>query len=148
MRNRRRFDRIHQKEYEGAEEHMKKTNIPCWIETHRRMKWRMAMRIAFHPQERWTSKRIARNPGLDNKIKRNRSVGRPRRRWEDDINEQLRPEETEESNGNDLKNKSTWMIHAKRSKKNGRQRKNSLERKTAAKLEADEANQKATRFLL
>ena len=25
-----------------AEEQMKKTKIPCWIETHRRMKWRMA----------------------------------------------------------------------------------------------------------
>ena len=29
-----------------AEDHMKKMKIPCWFETHRRLKWRMAMRIA------------------------------------------------------------------------------------------------------
>ena len=65
---------------------MKKMKIPCWVETHRRLKWRMAMRIASLPQERWTSKIIDWNPGLDNKIRTSRSVGRPRKRWEDDIN--------------------------------------------------------------
>ena len=93
-----------QRSTKEAEEHMKKTNIPCWIETHRRMKWRMAMRIASLPQERWTSKITEWNPGLDNKIKTNRSVGRPRKRWEDEINEQLRQEETAEAKGSDLKN--------------------------------------------
>ena len=34
-----------------AEEQMKKANIPCWIETHRRLKWRMAMRIASLREE-------------------------------------------------------------------------------------------------
>ena len=29
-----------------AEEQMLKTQIPCWIETHRRMEWRIAMRTA------------------------------------------------------------------------------------------------------
>ena len=29
-----------------AEEHMMKTKIACWIEAHRRMKWRLALRIA------------------------------------------------------------------------------------------------------
>ena len=29
-----------------AEEKMEKQKIPCWIETHRRLKWRMARRIA------------------------------------------------------------------------------------------------------
>ena len=70
---------------------MKKTKIPCWIETHRRLKLRKAMRIASLPEERWTSKIIEWNPGLDNRIKTNRSVGRPRKRWEDDINEFSRP---------------------------------------------------------
>ena len=59
------------------------------------------MRIAS--QERWTSKIIEWNPGLDIKIRTNRSVGKPRNRWEDDINEFLKPEETEEAKGNDLK---------------------------------------------
>ena len=39
-----------------AEEHMKQKKIPCWIETHRRLKWRMARRIASLPEERWTNK--------------------------------------------------------------------------------------------
>ena len=93
-----------QRSTKEAEEHMKKTNIPCWIETHRRMKWRMAVRIASLPQERWTSKITEWNSGLDNKIKTNRSDGRPRKRWEDEINEQLRQEETAEAKGSDLKN--------------------------------------------
>ena len=30
-----------------AGERMKAAKIPCWIETHRRMKWRLAMRVPF-----------------------------------------------------------------------------------------------------
>ena len=74
------------------------------------------MRIASLPEERWTSKIIEWNPGLDNKIKTNRSVGRPRKRWEDDINEFLKPEETEDAKGNDLKNNCTCKIQAKKQK--------------------------------
>ena len=58
-----------------AEEYMTKTKIPCWIETHRRMKWRMAMRIASLPEDRWSSKIIEWNPALDCTIKTNRLVG-------------------------------------------------------------------------
>ena len=39
-----------------AEEYMKKKKIPCRIETHRRLKWRMASRIASLPEERWNKK--------------------------------------------------------------------------------------------
>ena len=99
-----------------AEKHMKKMKIPCWIETHRRLKWRVAMRVASLPEERWTSKIVEWNPGLDNKIRTNRSVGRPRKRWEDDFNEFLRPEETEEAKGNDLKNNCTWKKQSKKHK--------------------------------
>ena len=75
---------------------MKKMKIPCWIETHRKMKWRMASRIASLPRERWTRKKFDWHPGLDNKIKTRRLVGRPKRRWEDDINEFIKPGETKE----------------------------------------------------
>ena len=61
---------------------MKKTNILCWIEIHRRMKWEMAMQIASLLQDRWTSK-TEWKPGLDNKIKANRQVGRPRNKKKD-----------------------------------------------------------------
>ena len=61
-----------------AREQMKKANIPCWIESHRMMKWRMAMRIASLPEERWSRKAAEWNPGLDSCIKTNRPVERPR----------------------------------------------------------------------
>ena len=79
------------------------------------MKWEMAMQIASLPQDRWTSK-IEWKPGLDIKIKANRQVGTARKGWEDEINEVLRPEESEESNGNDLRNNSTWKVQAKKTK--------------------------------
>ena len=40
---------------------LRSTRIPCWIETHRRMKWRLAMKIASLPDERWTKKAAASN---------------------------------------------------------------------------------------
>ena len=36
------------------------------------------------------------NPGLSTKYKTHRAVGRPKKRWEDEINEFLRPERTED----------------------------------------------------
>ena len=71
------------------------------------------MRIASLRIERWTSNVVDWNPGLDIKIRANRSVGRPER-WEDDINEFLRTQETEEAKGNEMKNNSTWRIQAKK----------------------------------
>ena len=59
------------------------------------------MRIASRP------KIVEWNPGLDNKIRTNRPIERPRKRWEDDINNFLRPEETEEAKGRDLRNTCT-----------------------------------------
>ena len=40
------------------------------------------------------------NPGLSTKT--NRPVGRPKKRWEDKINDFLKPEETEETQGNEI----------------------------------------------
>ena len=34
-----------------GEEHLQKHKIPCWIETHRRLKWRMARRIVSLPEK-------------------------------------------------------------------------------------------------
>ena len=63
-----------------AEEHMEKHNVGCWIEVHRRMKWRMARRIITLPEERWNRKVFNWHPGLDKNIKARRQVGRPKRR--------------------------------------------------------------------
>ena len=48
-----------------AEEHLAKTRITCWIEAHRKMKWKKALRIASLPQDRWSNKTIERNLALD-----------------------------------------------------------------------------------
>ena len=86
-------------------------------ETQRKMKWRMAMRTASLPEERWSRKISEWNPGLDNCIKTKRPVGRPRKRWEDEINEFMKTEATEESKGNDLKT-TTHGYSKQRSKNN------------------------------
>ena len=87
--------------------------ITCWIEAHRRLKWRMARRIAFLPKETWTSKNFDRHPGFGYKVKTRRLAGRPKRRWEDDINEFMRSGETKDERKYDLMNNSSWMTEAK-----------------------------------
>ena len=94
-----------------------KTKIPWWMKTHWRMKWWMALRTASLPEERWSKTVKEWNPGLDNSIKKNRPVSRRWHRWEDAINEFLKPEESEESRGTDLKNNDTWIRPATKSKK-------------------------------
>ena len=59
-----------------ATERMQAARIPCWIETHRRMIWRLAMGIASLPDERLAKKAPEWNPSLSIKIKTCRSVGR------------------------------------------------------------------------
>ena len=47
-----------------AIEQMKNTKIQCWIKARRRMKWRLAMRIASLPVERWVAKAAGWKPEL------------------------------------------------------------------------------------
>ena len=75
------------------------------------------MRIASLPEEQWSRKTAEWNPGLDNCIKTNRSVARPRKRWDDEINEFIKPEETVESKGHDLMNNDTRLQQAKQQKR-------------------------------
>ena len=63
----------------------------------------------FSPRDKMVKKTAKWNPGLSVGCKASRAVGRPRKRWEDDINEFLKPEETEETKGNGLKNNDTWI---------------------------------------
>ena len=76
------------------------------------MKWRMALRIASVPNERWMVKAAEWNPELSSRYKTYRAIGRPRRRWEDDINEFLKLEENETQNFTESDNKS-WIKAAK-----------------------------------
>ena len=54
---------------EDAIDQMKTARIQCWIKTHRRMKWRMATRIASLPEERWIVKAAEWNPELSTKYR-------------------------------------------------------------------------------
>ena len=56
------------------------------------------MRIATSTSERWLFEAAEWNPELRSKYRTNRSIGRPRKRWEDDINEFLKQVEEETEN--------------------------------------------------
>ena len=75
------------------------------------------MRIASLLEERWPRKTAEWDRGLDNCTKTNRSVGRPRKRSEDEINEFIKMEEIDKFKGNDSKNNDTWLQQAKQKKR-------------------------------
>ena len=56
------------------------------------MKWKLALRIANSPSDRWPKKAADWNPELSTSYRTNRAIGRPIKRWEDDINEFLKQE--------------------------------------------------------
>ena len=96
-----------------AEEYMKKKKLPCWIVIHKRLKWRMAKRIVSLPEERWTRTNFDWHPGLDNKIKTRRLVGRPKKDGRT-TNEFIKPGEVKERTKYDLMNNNSWMTEAKK----------------------------------
>ena len=68
----------------------------------------------FSAEDKMVKKKVEKcNPGLSSGFKASRAVGRPRKRQEYDINQFFKPEETEETKGNDLKNNDTWIRVAK-----------------------------------
>ena len=95
-----------------AIEKMENAKIRFCIETHKRMKWRLALRVASLPSERWIVKVAEWNPELSSRYKTYRAIGRPRRRWEDDITEFIKLEEKETENSTESDNKS-WIKAAK-----------------------------------
>ena len=97
---------------EAIEKKMEQAKIRCWNTTHKRMKWRVALRIATLPSERWLMKAAEWNPELSAKYRTNRAIGRLRRRWEDDINELLKLETENFIESSSQLNK-TWINAAK-----------------------------------
>ena len=71
-------------------EEMENEKIKMLEQDSKKMKWRLAMRIATSPSERWLIKAAEWNPELSSKNRTNRATGTPRKRWEDDINEFLK----------------------------------------------------------
>ena len=68
-----------------------------------------------HHRERWLIKAAEWNPELSSKYRTNRSIGRPRKRWEDDINEFLKQIENETENMTESSNhiNKNWINTAK-----------------------------------
>ena len=54
-----------------------------------KIKWRLALRIATSPSERWLMKVAEWNPELSSKYMTKRAIGRPRKRWEDDMHQRI-----------------------------------------------------------
>ena len=81
----------------------------------KKIKWRLAMRIALSPSERWLIKAAEWNPELSSKYRTNRAIGRPRKRWEDDIHEFLKQvvEETENLTESSNQINKNWINTAK-----------------------------------
>ena len=82
------------------------------------MKWKLALRIATSPSERWLKKKAAEwNPDLSSRYRTNRAIGRPRKRWEDDINDffkqVLEEKENEEPIERRIQNNNKWINIAK-----------------------------------
>ena len=79
------------------------------------MKWKLALRIATSPSDRWLRKAAEWNPELSSRYRTNRAIGRPRKRWEDDVNEFLKQEIEETENPIESSNQTnkTWINIAK-----------------------------------
>ena len=102
-----------------AEVQMKTAKIPCWIETHRKMKWRMATRTASLTEERWSKKISEWNPGLDSSVKQADQWGDQEKGGKTKSMNSSRQKETEETKGNDLKT-TTHGYGKQRSRKSGK----------------------------
>ena len=63
----------------------------------------------------WLNKAAEWNPELSSRYRTNRAIGRPRKRWEDDINEFLKQEFEENENPIESSNQTnkTWINIAK-----------------------------------
>ena len=96
---------------------MERAKIRCWNRTHKKMKWKLALRIATSPSERWLKKAAEWNPELSSRCRTNRAIGRPRKRWEDDINDFLKQileeKEKEEPIERKIQNNNNWINTAK-----------------------------------
>ena len=96
---------------------MEHARIRCWNKTHRKMKWKLALRIATSPSERGLKKAAEWNPELSSRYRTYRTISRPRKRWEDDINDFLKQnldgKENEEPPERKSQNNNNWINIAK-----------------------------------
>ena len=69
--------------------------------------------MATSPSERWVKKAAEWNPEMSSKYRTSRNIGRPKKRWEDDINDFLKQnhDETkiEETRERRIQNNNRWI---------------------------------------
>ena len=87
---------------------MRTDNICCWIVTKKD-----EMETGNEDRLRWSKKSSNMESRPQHWMQSSRAVRRPRKRWEDDVNQFFKLEETEETKGNDVKNNDTWIRVAK-----------------------------------
>ena len=58
---------------------MERAKIRCWNKTHKKMKWKLALRIATSPCERWLKKAAEWNLDLSSRFQTNKVIGRPKK---------------------------------------------------------------------
>ena len=96
-----------------AIDRMDHAKIRCWNKTHKKMKWKLASRIATSPSERWVKKAAEWNPEMSSKYRTSRMIGRPKKRWEDDINDFLEQNHDEtkidETRERRIQNNNMWI---------------------------------------
>ena len=95
-----------------AMEKVENTKIRCWNKTHKIMKWRLALRIASVPSERWLVKSCRMETRTQLKIQDQQSNWETRSKCEDDINEFLKFEVNATEKSEESDNKS-WIKAAK-----------------------------------
>ena len=77
------------------------------------MKWKLALRIATSPSERWLRKAAEWNPDLSSRYKTDRAIGRPRKRRDDDINDFLKQVLEDKENEDPNQTNNNWINIAK-----------------------------------
>ena len=102
------FDYMRRSTAEAVDK-MDQNKIRCWNKTHKKMKWKLALRIATSPSERWVKKAAEWNPETSSKYMTSRSIGRPKKRWEDDINDFLKQIYDETKMEETRENKISWI---------------------------------------
>ena len=91
---------------------MRTADILCLIMTHKKDEMEIVGEDRFSPGDKMV-KKSSKMESRPQQCKASRAVGRPRKRWEEYMNQFVKPEETEETNGNDLNNNDTWIRVAK-----------------------------------
>ena len=78
-------------------------------------RWHTQRFVAGTASERWLKEAAEWNPDLSSRYRTNRAIGRPKKRWEDDINEILKQEFEENENPIERGNQTnkTWINIAK-----------------------------------